>query len=508
MTRETGTIVTRASGRGSASRTWPTPSRGPSSIRCPRSIRTRHRAALVWLNALAPGVCDRFVQAIRRESRSLHRGHDRPDHARDRAHQRIAEARAARRPAAARSSSAAGCAIGCSAATRRTSTSRSSASPAERLRQLLESFGRVETVGESFQVYKTGDIDVSLPRRESKSGRGHRGFDVTGDPSMSHRGRRAPARLHGQRDRLGSADRRVPRSVRRPRRPRRAGLARRRSRDVRRRQPARAARGAVRRPVRPHARRGDRERSAATSRSTICRPNASGAKSRSCCSRRSRRSASRSPWSSASSPGCFRNCRRSSAVRRNRSGTRRATSGCTPCRSSTRRGSASTTCERPQQMAVMLGARLPRLRQAGSRPRSSTAASARSITKSRASRPRIAFLDRLNVHSMDGYDVRRQVLGARRAAPEAGHRGSRCATRSATARSGGSRRRSTSSCSRGSPRPTAWAASRAASTARAMDWFLERARALGVEHRPPAPILLGRHLLALGLTPVRAWVRF
>jgi tRNA nucleotidyltransferase (CCA-adding enzyme) len=35
----------------------------------------------------------------------------------------------------------------------------------------------------------------------------------------------------------------------------------------------------------------------------------------------------------------------------------------------------------------------------------------------------------------------------------------------------------------------------------AMDWFLERARALGVEHQPPAPLLLGRHLLALGLTP-------
>jgi tRNA nucleotidyltransferase (CCA-adding enzyme) len=34
-----------------------------------------------------------------------------------------------------------------------------------------------------------------------------------------------------------------------------------------------------------------------------------------------------------------------------------------------------------------------------------------------------------------------------------------------------------------------------------MDWFLERARALGVEHRPPGPILLGRHLLALGLSP-------
>ena len=38
--------------------------------------------------------------------------------------------------------------------------------PADRLRALLESFGRVETVGESFQVYKVGDIDVSLPRRD------------------------------------------------------------------------------------------------------------------------------------------------------------------------------------------------------------------------------------------------------------------------------------------------------------------------------------------------------
>jgi tRNA nucleotidyltransferase (CCA-adding enzyme) len=34
-----------------------------------------------------------------------------------------------------------------------------------------------------------------------------------------------------------------------------------------------------------------------------------------------------------------------------------------------------------------------------------------------------------------------------------------------------------------------------------MDWFLERARALGVEHQPPAPLLLGRHLLELGMLP-------
>jgi tRNA nucleotidyltransferase (CCA-adding enzyme) len=35
----------------------------------------------------------------------------------------------------------------------------------------------------------------------------------------------------------------------------------------------------------------------------------------------------------------------------------------------------------------------------------------------------------------------------------------------------------------------------------AMDWFLERARSLGVEHRPPESILLGRHLIAIGVAP-------
>ena len=57
--------------------------------------------------------------------------------------------------------------------------------PSDRLRQVLESLGRVEAVGESFQVYKVGDIDVSLPRRDSKAGRGHKGFIVVGDPDMT-----------------------------------------------------------------------------------------------------------------------------------------------------------------------------------------------------------------------------------------------------------------------------------------------------------------------------------
>jgi tRNA nucleotidyltransferase (CCA-adding enzyme) len=71
----------------------------------------------------------------------------------------------------------------------------------EALRALLKKFGRVNTVGEHFAVYKLAcyapaadatpanaerlEIDVSIPRRESKSGRGHRGFIIEGDPQMS-----------------------------------------------------------------------------------------------------------------------------------------------------------------------------------------------------------------------------------------------------------------------------------------------------------------------------------
>jgi tRNA nucleotidyltransferase (CCA-adding enzyme) len=63
--------------------------------------------------------------------------------------------------------------------------------PPERLAQLLAPLGRVEPVGQSFPVYKvvrpgdTAAIDVAMPRRESKRGRGHKGFEVHGDPFMS-----------------------------------------------------------------------------------------------------------------------------------------------------------------------------------------------------------------------------------------------------------------------------------------------------------------------------------
>lgn len=55
-----------------------------------------------------------------------------------------------------------------------------------KLRSLLDQIGPVNVVGEAFTVYKLGaDLDVSLPRRERKSGRGHRAFVIEGDPSMT-----------------------------------------------------------------------------------------------------------------------------------------------------------------------------------------------------------------------------------------------------------------------------------------------------------------------------------
>ncbi len=60
------------------------------------------------------------------------------------------------------------------------------------LRTLLEEIAPVNAVGGQFAVYKLAfygppsiEINVSIPRRESKSGRGHRGFTIEGDPQMS-----------------------------------------------------------------------------------------------------------------------------------------------------------------------------------------------------------------------------------------------------------------------------------------------------------------------------------
>ena len=63
--------------------------------------------------------------------------------------------------------------------------------PEERLRLELERSGKVDAVGQSFAVLKvsglagvTGAVDVSLPRRDSKVAPGHRGIAAAGDPFL------------------------------------------------------------------------------------------------------------------------------------------------------------------------------------------------------------------------------------------------------------------------------------------------------------------------------------
>lgn len=61
----------------------------------------------------------------------------------------------------------------------------------DELRAILEEASDempLNVVGAAFSVYKIGHhIDVSIPRRERKAGRGHRGFVIEGDPDMSYK---------------------------------------------------------------------------------------------------------------------------------------------------------------------------------------------------------------------------------------------------------------------------------------------------------------------------------
>ena len=52
---------------------------------------------------------------------------------------------------------------------------------------LLQRFGTVNVVGKSFGVMKLGGLDVSIPRRETKHGPGHRGFAIETDPWLPFR---------------------------------------------------------------------------------------------------------------------------------------------------------------------------------------------------------------------------------------------------------------------------------------------------------------------------------
>jgi tRNA nucleotidyltransferase (CCA-adding enzyme) len=114
--------------------------------------------------------------------------------------------------------------------------------------------------------------------------------------------------------------------------------------------------------------------------------------------------------------------------------------------------------------------------------------------------PATQFLDRLLVFSMDGYDVRRQVLGmvAQHLKPgmwfktkdEVGDGAFRRLAQKVDLEL--LARLAKADCLGREP---------GRFNCEAMDWFLDRARRLGVEHRAPGPILLGRHLLHLGVPP-------
>jgi tRNA nucleotidyltransferase (CCA-adding enzyme) len=369
---------------------------------------------------------------------------------------------------------------------------------AARLRQVLETFGRVETVGESFQVYKLGDIDVSLPRRESKVGRGHRGFDVTGDPhlSIADAARRRDFTVNAVAwdpltgeyedpfDGRGDINRRVLRVV----------------------DPSRFSDDSLRvlRAVQLAARLefhlDDETRALCRAIPLDDLP-------------------SERVWGEiekllfAPHPSLGFALMLELDIVSKLFPELETLVGCPQEPEWHPEGDVWVhtlqvvdqarvrieDLERPQQIAVMLGA----LCHDFGKPATTSVIDGRIRSMDHEEQgvaPAILFLDRINVHSIDGYDVRRQVLGfvAHHLKPGAWYK-----VRDEVG-DGAFRRLSQkvdlellarlakADCLGRNPGQF---------DCTAMDWFLERARTLGVEHRPPGPILLGRHLLALGLTP-------
>jgi tRNA nucleotidyltransferase (CCA-adding enzyme) len=113
--------------------------------------------------------------------------------------------------------------------------------------------------------------------------------------------------------------------------------------------------------------------------------------------------------------------------------------------------------------------------------------------------PTLAFLDRLNVHTLEGYDLREQVvqLVAHHLTPSHFHKNRDHVGDGAFRR-----------LARKLEPELLYRVSRADCLGRtgefsteAQDWFIVKVRSLGVEQRPPSPILMGRHLLEMGLEP-------
>jgi tRNA nucleotidyltransferase (CCA-adding enzyme) len=113
--------------------------------------------------------------------------------------------------------------------------------------------------------------------------------------------------------------------------------------------------------------------------------------------------------------------------------------------------------------------------------------------------PATAVLDRLNVHSLDGFDVRRTVLGM-----VAHHLKPLAFMKASPPASDGAFRRLALKVDLELLAVVALADCHGRSgpfECSRIDAFLERARAIGVQHQAPAPLLKGRHLLELGVQP-------
>jgi tRNA nucleotidyltransferase (CCA-adding enzyme) len=372
------------------------------------------------------------------------------------------------------------------------------------LPSLLGQFGRVEAVGSSFPVYKLrvvddaiGDIDVGLPRRDSKSGRGHKGFEVRGDPSMSiaDAARRRDFTINAIAWDPLTLDYEDPFDGR-------GDLARRILRVV---DPTTFGDDSLRvlRAIQFAARF---ELTIDDETRALCRaiPLDDLPAER--------------IWGEleklllkAARPSLGFALALDLGVIDRVLPEMRPLVGCQQEPEWHPEGDvwthtlmvidearqANGDLPRPRLIAVMLGAVCHDL----GKPATTAFVDGRirSLDHEQAGvEPTEALLDRLNIHTVDGFDVRRQVIGlvAQHLKPGMLHK--------ATNVGDGAFRRLAQKVDLDLLARLARADCRGRTGSfdcSAMDWFIERARALGVEHQPPPPLLLGRHLLELGVSP-------
>jgi len=120
--------------------------------------------------------------------------------------------------------------------------------------------------------------------------------------------------------------------------------------------------------------------------------------------------------------------------------------------------------------------------------------------------PTESFLNRINVHTIDGYNVRAQVVALVREHLKPGE-----FYKKRDEVGEGAFRRLARRCepdllyrvakADSLGRNADWVPRENWYGAEAQEWFIQRTRELDVERRPPDPILLGRHLLELGVQP-------